>query len=94
MATGRFQIVPKSLGSDFTTLHDDPSRIRLEETHVYPVTISSFSVKPHCLSKEMVVAHSMAPPTFIVSTDNDENTVGVLLERAGGTMAEVYKKAK
>lgn len=74
-------------------LRVEPGIIQAEEKHKFQDIISNFSAKPRRLPQHMAVAHGIAPPPFIVSTGNDEKTVGVLTEGTDSFIAAVHYKA-
>lgn len=94
MATWPFQRGSKLLHLDWTILHVRPGMIKPKETHLYPVSISKFSAELCFLPKHKVVVHGTASPPFIISTNDDENIVGVLIKRTDSTIAAARYKLR
>lgn len=89
-----FQIESKSLGPDFTILHAALEIIQSKYTHMFLDIIFNCSFEPRRLPKHMFLAHSIAPLSFIVRIDEDEQTVGIFLEETGSTIAAVHQKQR
>lgn len=89
-ATGLVQLVLKLLEPDFTILYVVPRIVSPKEKHDFLLSTCNFSAKPRLLPKHMVLAHSIAPPLFIVIIGNDERTPGFLSEGTDSTISSVH----
>lgn len=73
-------------------LHVAPGTIRPQETHLFQIIVFDFLAKPLFFPKTVLMAHGIVLRPFFFSTNDDENTIAVLSEKADSISAVAYSK--